>query len=89
LAKQHRHLSKTIRLPLFSLWTLYNLISSDLSLEDSGLQEEEEEPEEGNNGLDYDKLAVLEAVASMTKAVLDIHEDQVEAVRSIQGKIIR
>jgi hypothetical protein len=26
LAKQHRHLSQTIRLPLFSLWSQYNLI---------------------------------------------------------------
>ena len=72
----------------------------DLSLEDpssvlkedaheEGGGEDGDEEEEEDVGFDYDKSAVTEAVASMTKAVLEIHEDAVEEVRPIHGKVIR
>ena len=65
---------------------LLSLPPPDMSAEESvvAAEEEEEEYEE-----DYDKMAVTEAVAAMTKAVLEVHEDEVEEVRHIQGKIIR
>jgi hypothetical protein len=71
-------------------------VTLDLSFDDStalkdddNINEEDNEEEEEDMGYDYDKSAVTEAVANMTKAVLDIHEDEVEEMRPIQGKIIR
>lgn len=60
---------------------------TDVSTEDATFKDDEDEVEDA--GYDYDKSAVTEAVASMTRAVLEIHEDEVEEVRQIQGKVIR
>lgn len=73
--------------------------NKDLSLDDSsGLKDDDNitdnndddvADEEEDVGFDYDKSAVTEALASMTKAVLEIHEDEVEEIRPIVGKVIR
>merc|ERR1740128_50412 len=50
--------------------------------------EDEELDRENDNHIDYDKAVVTEAIGAMTRAILDLPDDVVEAVRDVPDEVV-